>query len=90
MTAQRRILLCWDSKQSTGLYHEETRTDDVKNKRRLERRLRGQHHLLLLQRTTFNSQNPPGGSQASIIPIPQDPMPSSDFTKHALGAQTYM
>lgn len=34
MTAQRRILLCWDSKQSTGLYHEETRMDDVKKKQK--------------------------------------------------------
>lgn len=91
MTAQRKIPLHWDSKQSTGLYYEEPRMDDVKNKRKLEIRLRGQHHLLLLlQRTTLNFRNPHGGSSASIIPIPQEPMPSSDFTKHALGAQTYV
>lgn len=33
----------------------------------------------------FNSQNPQGGSQLAITPVPGDPMWSSDFTAWVVG-----
>jgi hypothetical protein len=43
---------------------------NLKNDEGLEPWFRGEGHWLLLERTWFGSQDPHGGSQASVTPVP--------------------